>query len=71
MNNTILKLTLSNIAKFKLHATQHGQNMKEHVHIEGNIKKHMKQLHYEKKQVLCMDLLPSSSMLASLVTSIV
>jgi hypothetical protein len=50
MNNTILKLTLSNIAKFKLHATQHGQNMKEHVHIEGNIKKHMKQLHYEKNK---------------------
>ena len=41
---------------------QYEQNMKAHVHIEININKHIKQLHYKNKQVLCMDLLPSSSM---------
>ena len=45
MNNTILKLTLSSIAKFKLHVMQHEHNMKAHVHIESNINKHIKQLH--------------------------
>ena len=47
---------------------QHEHNMKAHVYIESNINKHIKQLHYENKQVLCMDLLPLSSMLANLVT---
>ena len=45
MNNTILKLTLISITKFKLHAMQHEQNMKAYVHIEININKHIKQLH--------------------------
>ena len=44
-NNTILKLTLSSIAKFKLHDMQQEHNMKAHVHIESNINKHIKQLH--------------------------
>jgi hypothetical protein len=44
INNTILKLTLSSIANFKLHAMQREQNMKAHVHIEININKHIKQL---------------------------
>jgi hypothetical protein len=42
MNNTILKLTLSTIANFRLYAMQHGQNMKEHTDIESNINKHIK-----------------------------
>ena len=45
MNNTILKLTLSSIAKFELHVMQQEHNMKAHVHIESNINKHIKQLH--------------------------
>ena len=45
MNNTILKLTLSSIVKFKLHVMQQEHNMKAHVHIESNINKHIKQLH--------------------------
>ena len=45
MNNTILKLTLSSIARFKLHVMQQEHNVKADVHIESNINKHIKQLH--------------------------
>jgi hypothetical protein len=45
MNNTIFKLTLSTIAKFQLHAMKHGKNMKEHVHIESNINKHINKIY--------------------------
>jgi hypothetical protein len=68
MNNTILKVTLSSIANFKLQAMQHGQNIKEHVDIESKVNKNIKTFSLGKKQVLCMDLLPLSSVPASLVT---
>ena len=45
MHNTILKLTLSNIAKFELLVMQYEHNMKAHVYIQSNINRHIKQLH--------------------------
>ena len=49
---------------------QYEHNMKAHIYIQSNINRHIKQLHWENKQLLCMDLLPSSSMPASLVTRV-